>query len=70
MAELRIIQDGKIVGVQQAESIKKAKIYVDCNFPFDFNVEFEFSTINPENRIENTIKIIPNGKINRNSKSN
>lgn len=70
MADLRIIEDGKIIGVVESDSIKKAKHFVDCNFPFDFNVEFEFSTINPENRVENTIKILPNGQTNRNPKPN
>jgi hypothetical protein len=52
------------------DGLKKAKKFIDDHFEFEFGVSYEYSTINPINQVENTIKIIPYGKTNRNTEPN
>ena len=52
------------------DGLKNAKKFIDDHFDFEFGVTYEYSTINPINQVENTIKIIPNGKTNRNTEPN
>ena len=46
--------------------LKSAKRFVDFNYPFDPQIEFEFSEVKERNRNENTTRLIPNGREKRN----
>lgn len=66
---LRKVSDSSVKEMP-IEGLKSAKKFVDDNYPYEFGVEYEYSTINPETRVENTIKIIPNGKTTRTTEPN